>query len=159
MTTREKLEDLAGKVCKVAIPIREEYYVGQGNAMAICTLSSLDLLAKISKSPAIMERIAIAGRLLSENRGIDKIISYAAGHAELECILLCGKDVKGHQAGQALLALARNGIDHAGRIIGATGPYPKLRSSKEEINLFRTRVRVIDCTGLTDIERIKDLVS
>lgn len=159
MTAREALNDFAGRVCRVAIPIREEYYHGKGGSIAICTLSSLELLTRVSKNPRIMDRIAIVGRLLSENKGIDKIISYASEHPELERILLCGKEVKGHHAGQALVALAANGFDPIGRIIGAIGPHPKLRSSKEEIDRFRTNVKVIDCIGMTDIERIEDLVS
>ena len=69
LRTRERVDEVAGKICKAVIPIRKEYYVGQGKSLAICTLSSLDLLEKISQTPFIMDRVAIVGRLLSENNG------------------------------------------------------------------------------------------
>jgi tetrahydromethanopterin S-methyltransferase subunit A len=103
-------------------------YLGRGKELAICTLSSIGLLNKISKSD-IMDGVAIAGRLLSENRDIDAIIRFTLEHPDdLRRIIVCGKEVKGHRAGQALLTLARNGIDRDGKIIGALGPYPILKS-------------------------------
>ncbi len=122
--------------------------------MAICTLSSIDLLQEISKSD-IMEGVAIAGRLLSENKGIDAMIRFAAEHPDLKRIILCGKEVKGHRAGQALLALARNGIDSQGRIMGALGPYPILKSSIRDIDAFRRQVEIMDMVGTTDINSLK----
>lgn len=40
----KKLGNAAGKLCEVLIPIKHEYYIGEGNSIAICTLSSIDLL-------------------------------------------------------------------------------------------------------------------
>jgi tetrahydromethanopterin S-methyltransferase subunit A len=85
--------------------------------MAICTLSSIDLLERICQTPALMDKIAIVGRLLSENKGIDAIIRFSVNHPDLVSIVLCGKEVRGHRAGQALLSLVRNGIDADGRIV------------------------------------------
>src|SRR3712207_4723800 len=104
------LEDEAGKLCKALFPIKQEYYLGSGKAAAICTLSSFDLLEMLSRS-SIMDRVLIVGRLLSENKGIDAMIDFTKNHPELNRIILCGKEVRGHRAGQALLALARNGVD------------------------------------------------
>jgi tetrahydromethanopterin S-methyltransferase subunit A len=53
-----------------------------------------------------MNKLLIADRLLSENKGIDAIIAFAMKHPELELILVCAKEVKGHRPGQAGLALA-----------------------------------------------------
>jgi tetrahydromethanopterin S-methyltransferase subunit A len=96
-------------------------------------------------------RVAIAGRLLSENKGIDAIVQYASTHPELKRIIVCGKEVKGHMAGQALLALHKNGTDRDGRIIGARGPYPILESSRKQVEAFRRQVSITDLTGVTDI--------
>ena len=150
---------MAGKICKAVIPIRKEYYVGQGKSLAICTLSSLDLLEKISQTPFIMDRVAIVGRLLSENKGIDAIVKFAVDHQDLARLILCGKEVKGHRAGQALLSLAANGTDNAGRIIGAVGPYPTLRTPGDAIGAFRRQVMLVDLIGSTDIDRIVQLVA
>lgn len=115
-----RLEKVAGKLSEALLPIEHEYYLGSGKAVAVCTLSSIDPLETISKS-SLMDKVLIAGRLLSENRGIDAIIKFAMKHSQLEWILVCGDEVKGHRPGQALLALSRNSVDSAGRIIGAVG--------------------------------------
>jgi tetrahydromethanopterin S-methyltransferase subunit A len=153
MTIRKKFDDVAGKVCEAVLPIKHEYYLGRGKEVAICTLSSIGLLEEISKSD-LMDRIAIAGRLLSENRGIDAMIRFVLEHPDLRRIIICGKEVKGHKAGQALLALAKNGIDRDDRIIGAQGPYPIIKLPAGDVNAFRSQVEIIDMIGTTDIKML-----
>ena len=106
-----------------------------------------------------MERVAILGRLLSENKGIDSIVKFAAEHPDLQRIILCGKEVKGHRAGQALVSLSKNGTDLDGRIIGALGPYPTLHASRDLVDLFRKQVELVDLIGTTDAERVMKLVA
>ncbi|HET6516998.1 MAG TPA: tetrahydromethanopterin S-methyltransferase subunit A, partial [Nitrosopumilaceae archaeon] len=68
------LENLAGEVCKALLPIPEEVYFGNKNSsVAVCTLSSIDLLKKLSQ-PEFLQKIAIVGRLLSENKRIESLI-------------------------------------------------------------------------------------
>lgn len=153
MTLRKKFDDAAGEVCKALIPVRHEIFEGRGTEVAICTLGSIDLLEQISKS-RLMDRVAIAGRLLSENKGIDVIVGYVASHPDLKRIILCGKEVKGHMTGQALLSLHKNGVDGDGHIIGATGPYPVLKSPMTQVEAFRKQVVLTDLTGVTDIEKL-----
>lgn len=38
-----------------------------------------------------MNKVLIAGRLLSENKGIDAMIAFAMKHPELKLILVCGR--------------------------------------------------------------------
>jgi tetrahydromethanopterin S-methyltransferase subunit A len=154
MTFRKKFDDAAGKVCEAMLPIKHEFYLGRGRGLAICTLSSIDLLQEISKSE-IMDSVAIAGRLLSENKGIDAMIKFSIEHPDLRRIILCGKEVKGHRAGQALLALAKNGIGGDGRIIGALGPYPMLKSPARDVHDFRRQIEIIDMVGTIDINSLK----
>ncbi len=156
--TRERMDEIAGRLCKVLIPIRDEYYLGGGRQTAICTLSSLDLLHKISCLPELMGRIAIAGRLFSENKGIDAIINFHSLHPELQLIIICGKEVRGHKAGQALIALAKNGVDSTDRILGAQGPYPVLRSNIRDVSAFRRKVRILYHIGITDVGIINSLI-
>jgi tetrahydromethanopterin S-methyltransferase subunit A len=62
------IEDIAGELCKILLPIEEEIFFGESTSnIAICTLSSMNLLKEISHSDIIKE-VAIAGRLLSENK-------------------------------------------------------------------------------------------
>ena len=153
MLFMKRLEGGVGKMCKALVPIKHEYYLGSGKAVAICTLSSIDLLEMISRS-YLMNKVLIAGRLLSENKGIDAMIAFTIKHPELRRILICGKEVKGHRAGQALLALASNGMDLSGKIIGAASPNPIVTLSAQEVDTFRRQVQIIDLIGTVDIGRI-----
>ena len=157
MVTLDKrvFDNAIGKICKALLPIKHEYYIGKGKSVAICTLSSIDLLEEISTSN-IMNRILIVGRLLSENEGIDTIIKFVLDHIGLQYIIICGKEVKGHQAGQALISLYKNGMNNDGRIIGAKGPYPVLRSSQKDIEEFRKQIIILsDLREIDDIKKRK----
>jgi tetrahydromethanopterin S-methyltransferase subunit A len=153
-------ENVAGKLCENIIPIRHEYCIGRkGKSIAICTLASMKLLEDICKSD-LMERVLIVGRLLSENRGIDTIVKFTLSNQELRHIIVCGKEVKGHQAGQALLSLHAYGInnDKSGEriIIAAKGHYPHLKSSKEDLDLFRRQiVKIHNLVGVDDINLVR----
>ncbi len=149
----KRLDNAAGRLCKVLLPIRHEYYLGAGKAVAICTLSSIDLLQTIGKSDLI-NRILIAGRLLSENKGIDAIIDFTVKHPNLKRMIVCGKEVRGHRAGQALLALASNGMDSSGRIIGAVGPNAIVTLPQQDVDIFRHQVKINDMIGTVDIGKI-----
>lgn len=160
---RKLFEDIAGKICETLIPIKHEYYIGRrGKETAICTLSSIHLLENICKSSEVMDKILVVGRLLSENKGIDTIIKFTLSHPELHYIIVCGKEVRGHQAGQALLSLYENGINKNNNntdsmfIVGAKGPHPVLRSSWEDVNAFRKQInKIYNLIGISDIEQIK----
>jgi tetrahydromethanopterin S-methyltransferase subunit A len=102
-----------------------------------------------------MGRILIVGRLLSENKGIDTLIQFTLKQPGLRHLIICGKDVKGHQSGQAVLSLHRNGVDNDGKIIGAIGPFPFLTSSQEAIKSFRRQITIHDLTSCEDIETVR----
>ena len=62
------IEDIAGELCKILLPIEEEIFFGESTSnIAICTLSSMNLLKDISHSYIIKE-IAIAGRLFLKTK-------------------------------------------------------------------------------------------
>ena len=153
-------ENVAGKLCENIIPIRHEYCIGRkGKSIAICTLASMKLLEDICKSD-LMGRVLIVGRLLSENRGIDTIVKFTLSNQELRHIIVCGKEVKGHQAGQALLSLHAYGINNdksgEGIIIAAKGHYPHLKSSKEDIGVFRSQiVKIHNLVGVDDVNLVR----
>jgi len=150
--------EIIGEVCKKLLPIPEEIYLGNNQStVAICTLSSIDLLKKLVSSN-LMNKIAIAGRLLSENKGIDSLVRYVVSNKNIETIFLCGNDVWGHKAGHSLLCLMKNGIDEDGRIIESKSPDPILTVSYTEIEKFRNQVKIIDKINLTDIDEITNIV-
>lgn len=157
MLIRKRVQHAAGKVCEALLPINQEHYLGIGKAVAICTLSSIDLLEAIARS-SLMNKLLITGRLLSENKGIDAIVAFTMKHPELKLILICGKEIKGHRAGQALIALASNGVDSSGRIIGAVGPNPIITSCALDVEVFRGQLQFIDLIGTVDIGKIAQML-
>ena len=155
---QSKIDTIFGMCCYHLLPIKQECYIGKGNIIAICTLSSQDLLKKIKNNNEIMEEILIVGRLLSENKGIDEIIKFSTNNKSLRYLLLCGEEVKGHLSGQTLIALKKNGIDQNKKVINAASPYPFLASSNDEIEYFRHHINIIYQIGLKNIDKIKQIV-
>jgi tetrahydromethanopterin S-methyltransferase subunit A len=149
------IENLAGEICKIILPINEEVFFGNPrSSLAICTLSSMNLLKEITNSN-LLSKIALVGRLFSENKGIDSLVRYVISNKNLETILLCGKDSPGHKPGHSLLNLYKNGVDGQGRIIGSSSPDPILTITKSEILKFQNQVKLIDEIGETSISKIK----
>ena len=152
------LHETIGEICKILIPIPEKVYYGNTNSqVAICTLSSINLLKYIANSD-IMNKCAIVGRLLSENKGIDSIVRYVHQNKNIKTIIICGNEVQGHNAGKSLIALHEFGIDHNSKIINSDSPDPFLQSSKKEIEYFCNKISLINKIGETDIERIRKLI-
>ena len=152
------IENFCGYLCKVLFPIRTEYVKGEGKEIAICTLSSLDLLEQISRDQILMKKIVLVGSLLSENKGIDKIIHYSKQNKSLAHIILCGIDSNGHLAGNSLLSLFDKGISREGRILNSNGHRPYLTVSFDDVEIFRKRISVHNLLGIVDIEFIRKYI-
>ncbi len=143
-----------GELCKVILPINEEYYLGnQNSSIAICTLSSIDLLKNFANSK-FLNQISIVGRLLSENKGIDSIIKYVNQNPKVKTIIVCGKEVWGHKPGHSLFELHKNGIDHNNRIINSKSPDPYLIVSNSEIKYFQENITLINLINENELELI-----
>jgi tetrahydromethanopterin S-methyltransferase subunit A len=132
-----------------------EYLIGRpASPVAVCTLGSDSL------PNALADRIgriafAVAGRTHTENIGIEKIVRNIVTNASIRFLLLCGSEPKGHLPGRSLLALARNGVDAAQRIIGSPGQRPYLRNlGPAEVARFRVQVEIIDHIGSENVERL-----
>jgi len=148
------IENLAGELCKIILPINEEVFFGNSrSSLAVCTLSSMKLLKEIVNSD-MMSKIVLVGRLFSENKGIDSLVRYVISNKNLETILLCGKDTPGHRPGHSLLNLYKNGVDNQGRIIGSSSPDPILTITKSEILEFQNQVKFIDEIDEISISKI-----
>lgn len=146
------LGETIGEICKIVLPIPEEVYFGNNDSeLAVCTLSSMDLLKKIANSK-ILENIAIAGRLLSENKGIDSMLDYLDRHRKINTVIVCGKDVWGHKAGHSLFELHQNGLDKNNRIINSNSPDPYLTSSKYKIEHFQNHIHLVNLIGKDNFE-------
>lgn len=148
------LSDIAGEICKLIFPIHEEIFLGNDkSSVAICTLSSMNLLKEISNSN-LMEKIAIAGRLYSENKGIDELVSYIIKNQNIKTLIVCGKEVSGHKTGHALISLYKYGIDDNNRIVNSHSPSPFLTISKSDVEKFQKQIALVNRIGETRLDRI-----
>lgn len=149
------IEEIAGELCKILFPIEDRIYFGNsGSEIAVCTLSSMRLLDEITNS-SLMSKVNIAGRLLSENRGIEMLVRHVISSGNIRTILLCGKDTTGHRSGHSLLCLHQNGIDESGRIVGSNSPDPVTSLTYEEVMMFQNQIKIIDRIGETNISNLK----
>ena len=147
-----------GELCKAILPINEEFYPGNlKSPVAICTLSSIDLLKNFANSE-ILNKISIVGRLLSENKGIDSIIKYVNENPQVRTIIVCGKEVWGHRSGHSLFELHKNGIDKNNRIINSTSPDPYLTVTESEIKYFQENIILVNMINQTDFKLILEQI-
>ena len=149
------LGEAIGELCKIVLPIPEESYSGNPNSsIAICTLSSIDLLKKFANSE-LMNHVSIAGRLLSENKGIDEIIKFVNQNHQISKILVCGKEVWGHKAGHSLFQVHKYGIDDNNRIVNSSSPDPYLTVPESMIEYFQKNITLIDLINETNFKKIQ----
>jgi len=149
-----KLAETIGEICKVVLPIKEEFYIGNPSSdIAICTLSSLNLLRSM-KNPEILSKVGIIGRLLSENKGIDELIRYVNNHQNIKKIIICGKEVWGHKSGHSLIQLHQNGMNFKKRIIGSTSPEPILTVNHSQVKYFQKEITLINLIGKNNLKEI-----
>ncbi len=127
--------------------------------VAICALTD-DTLSQVLARDGGAE-VGITGTLQTENLGIERLIQNVIANPYIRFLILCGPDSRqaiGHLPAQSLLALARQGLDERGRIIGAQGKRPVIRNlDRAAVEHFRETVEVVDMVGVTDIGLILEL--
>jgi len=103
---------------------------------------------------------AIAGRMLTANIGIEKIICNIIANPNIRYVILCGKESEGHLAGEGLVSLMKNGVDgKTRRINGSKAQTPYVWNVPEEgIERFREQVTLINLLGVEEPERVKEAV-
>lgn len=118
--------------------------------VAVCTLASRSLLPRL----AGRSELAIAGRVFTENVGVERMIQNLVANSRLRVLILCGRESP-HHVGQTILSLHRNGLDDRRRVVGSRGPEPFLPNVRDdELDRFRRRIRLIDMIGELDPDRI-----
>jgi tetrahydromethanopterin S-methyltransferase subunit A len=131
-------------------PVVGEYWIVDPQApVAVSTLGSPALAeALASRQPA---GLAIVGKTETENIGLDKIVKNILANPSIRFLVVAGPETQGHQSGRTLIALAENGVNAEGRVLGSPGKRPVLRNvTAEEIAAFRQQVQVIDLVGCED---------
>jgi tetrahydromethanopterin S-methyltransferase subunit A len=139
--------------------VEGNYVVGDPAApVAICTLADNDLMHELTAA-GVTARVAITGTLATENLGVEHVLHNLAANPRIRTLVLCGRDSRGHLAGQALLSLKQGGIDAQRRIVGALGSRAVLKNVADaEIEAFRGRVTLVDEIGTQDVDRLTGLV-
>ncbi len=104
---------------------------------------------------AIETGAALSGTLQTENIGIEKIVCNIVANPNIRYLVVCGKDVEGHNTGTAIKALIENGVDEKRTIIGSQAKTPYLFNIPlEAISRFREQLTLIDLIGVTGPEVI-----
>mgnify|MGYP005840352457 CR=1 FL=1 len=105
------------------------------------TPPSIEQLVRV----AVESGAALAGTLQTENIGLEKVVCNVVANPNIRFLVVCGPETPGHLVGDAILALAGNGVDGAKRIVGAKAPTPYLFNLPLEfIERFRRQVTIID---------------
>lgn len=140
------------------IQVGPSFYMGNDESpVAVCTLSSWDLLNALAKAP-IAARLAIIGPLETENIGLERMLMTLLERPRIRWLILCGDEHPGRRPAQALLALLECGVDAQGMIPGARSRLARLSTLRpEHVDAVRRQVRVRDLVGVHDIERITEV--
>lgn len=108
---------------------------------------------------AIETGAALAGTLQTENIGLEKVICNVVANPNIRHVIVFGPESPGHLVGDAILALAANGVDERRRIIGAKAPTPYLFNIPlESIERFRNQIGVIDLINEGDPDLLRRAV-
>jgi len=137
-------------------PVVGEYFAfceGSTCPVAVSTLASVELAEKLAK--ARPKGLCIVGKTETENIGIDKVIKNTITNPTIRFLIVAGQDPKGHHSGRTLLALKENGVDEKMKVVGSSGKHPILKNvTRDEVEVFRKQVQVINMVGCEDIKII-----
>ncbi|WAC05519.1 MAG: tetrahydromethanopterin S-methyltransferase subunit A [Methanoregula sp.] len=98
---------------------------------------------------------AMCGSCKTENLGLEKVIANIVANPNIRFMLCCGTEVKGHLAGQTMIALHKNGVKE-GRVVGAEGAIPFIENLKDDaIKRFQQQVEVVNIMESEDLNAIK----
>jgi tetrahydromethanopterin S-methyltransferase subunit A len=102
---------------------------------------------------------ALSGTIQTENIGIEKLICNVVANPNVRYLVIFGPESPGHQTGDALVMLLKNGVDERRRIVGAQARTPYLFNLPiEYIARFRQQVRIIDLVDIGDPELLRRAV-
>lgn len=126
------------------------YKVGNPQSpIAVCTEATVEgIFVNLAK-------VAIIGKCVTENIGIEKVVKNVVSNPNIRFLILCGKKSHGHDVGQTLISLQRNGVDRQMKVIGANGSIPVIKHLvNDEVRRFRDQILPIDLQGVIDNGKI-----
>jgi tetrahydromethanopterin S-methyltransferase subunit A len=98
---------------------------------------------------------AMCGSCKTENLGLEKVIANYIANPNIRFMLCCGTEVKGHLAGQTMIALHKGGVKD-GRVVGAEGAIPFIENLNDtHIKRFQEQIEVVNIMESEDLGAIK----
>ena len=98
---------------------------------------------------------ALCGSCKTENLGLEKVIANIISNPNIRFMLCCGTEVKGHLAGQTMIALHKGGVKD-GRVVGAEGAIPFIENLNDtHIKRFQEQVECVNIMESEDLGVIK----
>lgn len=133
-----------------------DYRLGaESGCVAIATLASEDLYKSFSEA-LCADACSICGKVFTENIGIEKVVKNIIANRHIRFLILCGKEAQGHLTGTCIKALHRGGVTEKGKIAGAPGKRPFIKTlTPAQVMRFQNQVEVIDMVGCEDREIIE----
>jgi tetrahydromethanopterin S-methyltransferase subunit A len=118
--------------------------------VAVCTLASRAMLAALAGRP----EIAVAGRVYTENVGVERMIQNLAGFSSVRFLIVCGRETR-HKVGQTIVALHRAGLDSDARVVGSEAPEAVMPNlTADQLRTFQQRITLVDMIDITDAEAV-----
>ncbi len=129
--------------------VKGEYDVGDAKSdVAVATCGS-----HFNQFP-IKAGAALAGPFKTENLGIEKIVANIISNPNIRFVVVCGSEVKGHIAGDALMCLHKFGLKE-GRIVNAKGAIPFIENLDDKaVKRFQDQITMIDMVDVEDEAKI-----
>src|SRR5271157_1510394 len=98
---------------------------------------------------------AMCGSCKTENLGLEKVIANYIANPNIRFMLCCGTEVKGHLAGQTMIALHKGGVKD-GRVVGAEGAIPFIENLNDAaLKRFQEQIEVVNIMESEDLNAIK----
>jgi len=147
-------------------PVSGDWILGNPKAhIAVITCGSYELPRQLLNSRK--DDIALAGFCEVENEGIAKILQNVCSNSYIRVIIVAGERVKGHEPGQTIISLYKNGIDDNFTIIGSNGTIPTLlpRYFKNTdpfiwVSRFQQQIiNIVDLRNETDLNKILEEIA
>ena len=130
--------------------VQGDFHTGDPNScVAVVTMGS-----HLDEQGICDAGAAICGSCKTENLGLEKIIANIIADPNIRFVITCGTEVKGHLAGQSVIALHAGGVE-GGKIVGAKGAIPFIENLDDaEIGRFQEQVELVDIMESEDVGAI-----
>src|SRR5512136_3041550 len=131
--------------------VKGDYISGDANSpVAIVTMGS-----HLDEKGLCDAGAALCGSCKTENLGLEKVIANIISNPNIRFMLCCGTEVKGHLAGQTMIALHKGGVKD-GRVVGAEGAIHFIENLTDaHIKRFQEQIEVVNIMESEDLGAIK----